>query len=96
MPTIQYRGHPSPHAVKTEVHKMTNCEYRKKTLIESESLFNFKPSTYADAWRRNAHIFDGKTITKETAAFQLCDITDPMLKAMIDDPDALRETCNVS
>jgi len=33
-------------------------------------------------------------LTKETAAFQLCDIVDPMLKAMIESPDALRETCD--
>ena len=45
--------------------------------------------------RRNSHIFDGKTVSKETAAFQLCDIVDPMLKDMIEDPDALRETCDV-
>lgn len=45
---------------------------------------------------RNSHIFDGKTVSKETAAFQLCDIVDPMLKEMIEDPDALRETCDVS
>lgn len=44
--------------------------------------------------RRNSHIFDGKTVSKETAAFQLCDIVDPMLKEMIEDPDALRETCD--
>jgi general transcription factor 3C polypeptide 5 (transcription factor C subunit 1) len=44
--------------------------------------------------RRNSHIFDGQTLTKETAAFQLCDIVDPMLKEMIEDPDGLRETCN--
>ncbi|PPQ95507.1 hypothetical protein CVT26_008535 [Gymnopilus dilepis] len=49
-----------------------------------------------EAERRNSHIFDGQTLTKETAAFQLCDITDPMLKEMIEDPDALRETCDVS
>lgn len=44
---------------------------------------------------RNSHIFDGQTLTKETAAFQLCDIVDPMLKEMIEDPDALRDTCDV-
>lgn len=44
---------------------------------------------------RLSHIFDGKTLTKETAAFQLCDIEDPMLKGMIEDPEALRETCDV-
>ncbi|KAI0771512.1 RNA polymerase III transcription factor IIIC subunit-domain-containing protein [Trametes elegans] len=43
---------------------------------------------------RRSHIFDGTTVTSETAAFQLCDITDPMLKEMIEDEDALRETCN--
>ncbi|KAG5643766.1 hypothetical protein DXG03_009645 [Asterophora parasitica] len=35
-----------------------------------------------------------RSITKETAAFQLCDIADPMLKEMIDDPDDLREECH--
>lgn len=44
---------------------------------------------------RMSHTFDGKTLTKETAAFQLCDILDPMLKGMIEDPEALRETCHV-
>ncbi|PPQ95004.1 hypothetical protein CVT25_000241 [Psilocybe cyanescens] len=47
-----------------------------------------------DTERRNSHIFDGQTLTKETAAFQLCDIVDPMLKEMIEDPDALRDTCD--
>lgn len=41
-----------------------------------------------------AHIFDGVTVTKETAAFQLCDIHDPMLKEMIEGEEDLRETCN--
>ncbi|KAF8164959.1 RNA polymerase III transcription factor IIIC subunit-domain-containing protein [Crassisporium funariophilum] len=43
---------------------------------------------------RYSHIFDGQTLTKETAAFQLCDIVDPMLKKMIEDSEGLRETCN--
>lgn len=45
---------------------------------------------------RRSHIFDGKTVTKETAAFQLCDIVDPMLKEMIEDPNNMRDTCDVS
>ncbi|ESK97432.1 rna polymerase iii transcription factor [Moniliophthora roreri MCA 2997] len=44
--------------------------------------------------RRMSHIFDGQTLTKETAAFQLCDITDPMLKEMIESGDDLRDTCD--
>lgn len=41
-----------------------------------------------------SHIFDGVTVS-ETAAFQLCDIEDAMLKEMIEDDDDLRETCHV-
>lgn len=44
---------------------------------------------------RKSHIFDGVTLTKETAAFQLCDIDDPMLKEMIESEEDLRETCDV-
>lgn len=44
---------------------------------------------------RRSHIFDGVTIAKETAAFQLCDIQDPMLKEMIEKEEDLRETCDV-
>nr|GAT53955.1 predicted protein [Mycena chlorophos] len=47
-----------------------------------------------DLERRRSHIFDGKTLTKETAAFQMCDIHDPMLKAMIEDDEDLREECD--
>lgn len=44
---------------------------------------------------RTSHIFDGINLTKETAAFQLCDIIDPMLKEMIENPDDVRENCDV-
>ena len=43
-----------------------------------------------------SHIFDGVHLNTETAAFQLCDIIDPMLKEMIKDEDAVRDECNVS
>ncbi|KAI0034066.1 RNA polymerase III transcription factor IIIC subunit-domain-containing protein [Vararia minispora EC-137] len=47
----------------------------------------------ADEGRRS-HVFDGLTVTSETAAFQLCDIVDPMLRKMIEDESDLRDTCN--
>lgn len=50
--------------------------------------------TEKEADRKRSHIFDGQSITKETAAFQLCDITDPMLREMIEDLNELREECN--
>ncbi|KAL0949601.1 hypothetical protein HGRIS_009648 [Hohenbuehelia grisea] len=46
-----------------------------------------------DGDRKTSHVFDGITLTKETAAFQLCDITDPMLKEMIEGTDDLRDVC---
>lgn len=44
---------------------------------------------------RTAHIFDGVHLTQETAAFQLCDIHDPMLSAMINSEEDIREVCDV-
>ncbi|KAJ7781467.1 RNA polymerase III transcription factor IIIC subunit-domain-containing protein [Mycena metata] len=44
-----------------------------------------------DIERRKSHLFDGKTLTKETAAFQLCDLVDPMLKEMVYDDAELRD-----
>jgi len=45
---------------------------------------------------RKSHIFDGTTLSRETAAFQLCDIHDPMLKEMIEEDENLREVSDVS
>ena len=44
---------------------------------------------------RKSHIFNGRTINQETAAFQLCDIHDPMLKTMIENSEDLRDVCHV-
>lgn len=35
-------------------------------------------------------------MSKETAAYQLCDLHDPVLKEMVENEDDLRDTCNVS
>ncbi|TFK27098.1 hypothetical protein FA15DRAFT_587283 [Coprinopsis marcescibilis] len=65
------------------------------TRRQDRSNVNIHIRTYDQAEdRKNSHIFDGKTVSKETAAFQLCDIVDPMLHEMIEDPDDLRETCD--
>ena len=61
----------------------------------SFSSFYFRTTILHIVQLRKSHLFDGQTVTKETAAFQLCDITDPMLKEMIEDPEDLREECNV-
>jgi general transcription factor 3C polypeptide 5 (transcription factor C subunit 1) len=52
--------------------------------------------TVAKFLHNRSHIFDGVTLSSETAAFQLCDITDPMLKRMMDEEEDVRESCNVA
>lgn len=42
-----------------------------------------------------SHIFDGVHLSRETAAFQLCDLTDPMLAEMVADESGVRDECNV-
>jgi hypothetical protein len=59
------------------------------------SILNELPHNVDHLPSSRAHLFDGVTPSKDTAAFQLCDITDPMLKRMIESQDALREECNV-
>ena len=46
---------------------------------------------------RFSHIFDGVRLNTETAAFQLCDIHDQMLKQMIENANEadLRDECDV-
>ncbi|TFY80278.1 hypothetical protein EWM64_g3735 [Hericium alpestre] len=53
-----------------------------------------RAATEKDRDERRSHIFDGQTITSETAAFQLCDITDPLLKEMIESEEEVRESSN--
>ena len=50
---------------------------------------------FSEFWNNRSHIFDGVTLSSETAAFQLCDITDHMLKQMIDEEEDVRDSCNV-
>ncbi|CAG8484210.1 5336_t:CDS:10 [Acaulospora colombiana] len=42
---------------------------------------------------RKTHIFDGHTTKRDIAVFQMCDITDPLLKNLIESPDAVQEDC---
>ncbi|EKM59615.1 uncharacterized protein PHACADRAFT_205839 [Phanerochaete carnosa HHB-10118-sp] len=43
---------------------------------------------------KRSHIFDGKTSHGETAAFQLCDLQDELLKEMVENEGDLREICD--
>ncbi|KNE66689.1 hypothetical protein AMAG_11189 [Allomyces macrogynus ATCC 38327] len=41
-----------------------------------------------------AHLFDGQRLHQMTSLFQLCDLTDPILKELVDSEEYLRETCH--
>ncbi|KIK61919.1 hypothetical protein GYMLUDRAFT_72966 [Collybiopsis luxurians FD-317 M1] len=43
----------------------------------------------------HSHLSNGIKLTKETAAFQLCGIKDPILKEMIENPDDVCDVCNL-
>ncbi|KAK1924864.1 RNA polymerase III transcription factor IIIC subunit-domain-containing protein [Papiliotrema laurentii] len=40
------------------------------------------------------HIFDGKLLHRDRPDFQLCDITDPLIRRIIEDPKNLRDVCD--
>jgi hypothetical protein len=95
--TTRYPGHPLLRGDRIERMSICISAISRPEKTESKSMFaTTRGHRELISWlSRNSHIFDGKTVSKETAAFQLCDIVDPMLKEMIEDPDALRETCDV-
>lgn len=45
---------------------------------------------------KQSHVFDGTKVTADGKIWQMCDITDPLLRQILDDPSALRQTCEVS
>ncbi|CAG8472926.1 1741_t:CDS:2 [Racocetra fulgida] len=45
---------------------------------------------------KTTHIFDGKTAERDIAIFQLCDITDSLMRSLIDSPDSVQDTCTVN
>lgn len=45
---------------------------------------------------RKAHMFDGHEINRSKPDFQLCDISDPLLRKYIDNPNLRNDTCDVS
>lgn len=56
-------------------------KYRKYQSL----FFQFEVDNIPMSTRDNtSHIFDGKTLVKDGRCFQLCDITDPLLKSLID------------
>ncbi|CAG8434613.1 15083_t:CDS:10 [Funneliformis mosseae] len=43
---------------------------------------------------RTSHIFDGSSTCRDVAVFQICDITYPLLKTIIESPDSVQDFCD--
>lgn len=90
--TILSRAHRLQKEGKTS-EVLLKGERTKSNLIVEK---HFPRRTYIDDFRFS-HIFDGARLNTETAAFQLCDIHDEMLKQMIESAseEDLRDECDV-
>lgn len=55
----------------------------------------YRPKNIPVDEQKESHVFDGKRVTKDGRCFQLCDVTDPMVRILIDTKD-IRKSCNVS
>lgn len=45
------------------------------------------------ARKKNSHVFDGKYLVRDGRCFQLCDVTDPLLKRLVD-AEKIRKACD--
>ncbi|RPB27004.1 hypothetical protein L211DRAFT_780530 [Terfezia boudieri ATCC MYA-4762] len=68
----------------------TDPKYRRYQSL----FFQFEVDSGKKTRDNRSHFFDGKTLVKDGRCFQLCDITDPLLRNLID-RDKLRKTCHV-
>lgn len=53
------------------------------------------PPDTDESIHKKSHLFDGKSVQKDGKVWQVCDISDPILKELLD-TDNLRDECNVS
>ena len=67
----------------------------KEDLIKEKSTTR-KPLRFgsSDLGSRDTHIFDGKTVNLDGKVWQVCDITDPLLRSLLSTTD-IREDCHV-
>jgi hypothetical protein len=91
--TILSPGHRSQKEDKTS-GILLKGEKTKSGLMTFEYLLAKGINT---VYSRFSHIFDGVRLNTETAAFQLCDIHDEMLKQLIEsaNEEDLRDECDV-
>ncbi|RHZ56367.1 hypothetical protein Glove_402g62 [Diversispora epigaea] len=60
----------------------------------SESSSSHVSDNFINSVPRTSHIFDGHTTQRDIAVFQMCDITDPLLKRLIESPDSVQDDCS--
>ncbi|KAG0145257.1 hypothetical protein CROQUDRAFT_46100 [Cronartium quercuum f. sp. fusiforme G11] len=52
-------------------------------------------STGQNDSNRRSHVFDGLELNQSVGTYQLCDITDPLLKRLIESPKGVQEQCRI-
>ncbi|KAF7985190.1 hypothetical protein HWV62_7796 [Athelia sp. TMB] len=90
------RQHPAARVFQRLYFRNMNHPILKTSIIARREgrLAAARDDSLGEPDRKTAHIFDGVRVTQETAAFQLCDIHDPMLMEMINSEDDVRESCD--
>ncbi|KAL6722001.1 tau 95 subunit of transcription factor TFIIIC [Lecanora helva] len=64
---------------------------------DSRAKYNRRPADHAAAQegpRKESHLFDGKTVSKNGKTWQVCDISDPFLSRLLATTD-LRQECDI-
>lgn len=68
-------------------------EYRKYQSVFFQVETEKSAAGKAAARKKNSHVFDGKHLVRDGRCFQLCDVTDPLLKRLVD-TEKIRGKCD--
>lgn len=85
-----YDPRQEPEAIMYQIIALRNA---KKPTLRPSVLQSGAPQGESQR-NLDSHTFDGKS-PRTAGTFQLCDITDPLIRGFIDDPDHRTDTCNI-
>lgn len=91
---IDPRSNPKYRVFQTMFFKIVLRE-ESKGWNDGRVKYNRSVQEKGEPTNKESHIFDGTKVIADGKIWQMCDITDPLLRRVLDDPTALRETCEV-
>ncbi|KAI4289200.1 MAG: hypothetical protein L6R35_001540 [Caloplaca aegaea] len=77
--TVVFHFDPGPHGARADPSKLTKSKTDRDLAAKGEVA--------------TGHLFDGRTVRLDGKVWQMCDITDPLLKSMLDNTP-LRDECD--